>query len=99
MGNLVHEAGRFHQTGHHALTDPSQGQANYRDSELDTIHHFVEPLVQALDDAGADTYGFDQLLDAGVARAYQREFSCREEAVGCHQEQDQKHPEQHKGNH
>ena len=56
-------------------------------------------LVQALDDAGADASGFDELLDAGIAHADQGEFGGREEGVGCHQEQDQKDPEQHKGDH
>ena len=55
--------------------------------------------MQALDDAGADASGFDELLDSSVANADQGELGGREKRVGCHQEKDQKHAEQHKGDH
>ena len=41
----------------------------------------------------------DELLDARLANAHQRKFSRREKGVGRNQEDDKKHPEQHKGNH
>jgi len=55
--------------------------------------------VQLLNNAGADTAGFDELLNAGFANAYQGEFGRGKERVGCDQEQDQKHPDQHKCDH
>ncbi len=55
--------------------------------------------MQPLHDAGADAARFDQLLDTGIANADQGEFSGREKRIGRHQEKDQKHPEQHKGDH
>ena len=56
-------------------------------------------LVKALHDARADASRRDELLDAGIAHAHQGEFRCCEEGIGCHQEKDQKDPEQHKGDH
>ena len=41
----------------------------------------------------------DELLDASIAHAHQGKFGGREEGVGCHQEKDQKDPEQHKSDH
>ena len=49
--------------------------------------------------AGADAAGFDELLDTGLADADQGKFGGGKESVGCDQEQDQKHPQQHKGDH
>ena len=43
--------------------------------------------------------GRDKLLDAGVAHTHQGEFRCCEEGIGRHQEQDDKHPQQHVRNH
>ena len=40
-----------------------------------------------------------KLLDASITDADQREFGGCEEGVGCHQEQDQKDPEQHESDH
>jgi len=42
---------------------------------------------------------FLQAVLFGIAHAYQGKLSCGEEGIGCHQEQDQKHPQQHVGNH
>ncbi len=81
------------------FADPAQGQADYRDSQLNPVNHFVEVAVQFLDNAGADTAGFNELLDAGLADAHQGEFGRGKEGVGCDQEQDQEHPDQHKGDH
>ena len=89
----------LHHVGEERFTHPAQGEAYYRDSQLDAVDYFVEVAVQFLDDAGADAAGFDELLDAGFADAHQGEFGRGKERVGCDQEQDQKHPEQHEGNH
>ena len=87
------------QAGDHRLADPSEGQADDGDAQLNAVDDLVQTLVQALDDARADTSGFDELLDASVANAHQRELGGCEKRIGCHQEQDQKNPEQHKGDH
>ena len=42
-------------------------------------------LVEALDNAGADASGFDQLLDARVANADQGKLGRREKCVPCHE--------------
>ena len=95
----LHDRDRAHQAGHHGLADPSQGETDHGDAQLDTVDDLIEILVKALNDAGADAAGIDQLLNARIADADQREFGCREEGIGCHQEQDQKDPEQHIGDH
>ena len=56
-------------------------------------------LMEALDDASADASGLDQLLNASVANADQGELGSGEKRIRCHQEKDQKHAEQHKGDH
>ena len=99
VGDFVDELHPFHQAGDHGLADPAQCQADHGDAQLNAVHDFVEMLVQALDDARADASRRDELLDAGIAHAHQGEFGCREEGIGRHQEQDQKDPEQHKGDH
>ena len=55
--------------------------------------------MQALDDAGAEASGFNELLNARVAHAHQGKLRSSEKRVGCHQEQDQQDPEQHKSDH
>ena len=55
--------------------------------------------MQALDDAGADAAGLDELLNSGVANADQGEFRSGEKRIRRHQEKDQKHAEQHEGDH
>ena len=55
--------------------------------------------MQALDGAGADAARLDELLNAGIADADQGEFRGREKRIGRHQEKDQEHAEQHKGDH
>ncbi len=55
--------------------------------------------MQALDDAGADAAGGDELLDAGVADADQGEFGGGEKRICRHQKKDQEHAEQHEGDH
>src|SRR5208283_328885 len=69
------------------------------DSELNSVNDFVQMLVEALHDPGADAPGINELLDAGIADANQGELGGCEECIGCHQEKDQKDPEQHKGDH
>ena len=91
--------GVLDHAGQQRFADPAQGQAYDRDSQLNAVDHFVEVAVQLLDDTGADAAGFDELLDAGFADAHQGEFGRGKERVGCDQEQDQKHPDQHKGDH
>ena len=49
--------------------------------------------------AGAGAVGFDQLLDAGVAHADQRELGCGEKGIDRHQKQDDEYPQQHVWNH
>ncbi len=97
--NLLHEAEGFHQAGDHGFADPAQGEADHGDAELHAVDDFVEMLMEALDDAGADAAGVDELLDAGVADADQGELRSREERIGRHQEKDQEHAEQHEGDH
>ncbi|SPF44107.1 hypothetical protein SBA1_510044 [Candidatus Sulfotelmatobacter kueseliae] len=97
--NAMDELHAFHQAGDHGLADPAEGQADHRDTELHTVDDFVEMLMEALHDAGADASGLDKLLDTRVADADQGEFGGGEERIGCHQEQDQQDPEQHKGDH
>ncbi len=55
--------------------------------------------MQALDNAGADAAGLDELLNSGIANADQGELRSGEERIRCHQEKDQKHAKQHKGDH
>jgi hypothetical protein len=88
-----------HHFGKQRLAHPPQREAYNRDSKLDAIDHFVEVAVQLLDDTGTDATSLDELLDARVPNAHQGEFRGCEESVGCDQEQDQKHPEQHEGDH
>src|ERR1700690_4201302 len=81
------------------FADPAQSKAYYRDSQLNAVDDFVEIAMQLLDNAGTDTVGFDELLNAGFANAHQGELGRGKERVGCDQEQDQKHPDQHEGDH
>src|SRR6202451_390448 len=93
-------AERFREdTGQHGFADKTESQAYDCDSQLNTVDYFVEVSVQLLDNAGADAPGFDQLLNAGFANADQGEFGRGKERVGCDQEQNQKHPDQHKCDH
>src|SRR5208282_2811438 len=64
-------------------------------SELNAIHDAAELLVKFEDGAGAGAVGFDQLLDARLAHADERELGCGEEGIGRYQEQDNEHPQQH----
>ncbi len=95
----MNELHSFDEAGDHRLTDPSEGQADDGDAELNAVDDLVQVLVQALHDARANPSGFNELLDASVANAHERELGGCKKRVGCHQEQDQKHPEQHKGDH
>src|SRR5581483_19489 len=63
------------------------------------VEDFVEVLVQALDGARADAAGVNELLDASVAHADQRELGRHKECVGCDEEDDGKYPQQHGGDH
>ncbi len=93
------EAHAFDQAGDHGLADPAQGQADHGNAELDAVNDFIEALMKALNDARAAASSLDELLNTGIANAHQGEFGGCEEGVGCHQEKDQKDPEQHKGDH
>ena len=97
--DFVNETEGFDQAGHHGFADPAESQADDGDAELHAVHDFIEMLMQALHDAGADASGLDELLDAGIAHADQGEFRGREKRVRCHQEKDQEHAEQHEGDH
>ena len=88
-----------HHLGQQRFTHPAQGQADDGDAQLDAVDHFVQVAVQLLHDAGANAPARDQLLDAGIAHADQGELRGSKECVGRHQEQDEKHPQQHVGNH
>ena len=85
--------------GEEGFANPAQGQADDGDAQLNPVDYLVEIAVQFLDNAGADAAGFDELLDAGLAHADQGEFGRGKERVGCDQEQDEEHPQQHKGKH
>ena len=52
--HLVDELHPFDQAGDHGLADPAEGQADHGDAELNAVDDFVEMLVEALHDAGAD---------------------------------------------
>ena len=52
-----------------------------------------------MNDARTDAAGLDELLNPRVAHAHQGKFGGGEEGIGCHQKQDEKHPQQHKSNH
>ena len=83
------------QARDHRLTDPAQRKTDHRDAQLHAVYNFIQIGVQALDDTGADSSGFNQLLDACIADTHERKFSRREERVRRYQKQDQKDPEQH----
>ena len=85
----------FDHAGENGLSHPAKSQAGKGDTQLDAVHHLIEIAMQFLDGAGADTASLDELLDASIAHAHQGKFCCREKGVGCYQEQDEKHPEQH----
>ncbi len=84
-----------------SIGSPTQPSVRLRDgnSELNSVDHPGELLVQFEDGAGADAVGFDQLLDTRFANADQSKFRRREEGIGRHNEQDDKHPRQHIRNH
>jgi hypothetical protein len=55
--------------------------------------------MEFLYDARANPAGVNELLDTGIPHAHEREFSRGKKGVGRHQEQNDKHPEQHESNH
>src|SRR5580692_1860058 len=95
----LHELQAAYQAGHHGFANPAKGQADDCDAQLDAVDHLVEIRMQPLDHAGADASGADELLNAGIADADQGKFRSGEEGIGCHQEKDQKDPEQHVSDH
>src|SRR5580698_2505922 len=99
MGNLFYKTNVLDDAGNHGFTDPAEGQADDGDAELNAVDDLVEVAVQLLDNAGTDAAGFDELLDAGLANADQGEFGGGEERIGCDQQQDKKHLQQHVGKH
>jgi hypothetical protein len=97
--DLLDKAKRPYQLGNHGLADPAQGEADHGDAQLDAVDDFIEMLMEALHDAGADAARFDELLNSGVANADQGELRCREKRICGHQEKDQQHAKQHEGDH
>ena len=91
--------GFFDHVGEQRFADPAQREADYGDSQLDAVDHFIQIAMQFLDYAGGGSMGFDKLLNAGLADAHQSKLCGRKEGVGCHQEQDEKNPQQHKSDH
>jgi len=81
MRNLMNEAETFDQAGDHGFADPAESQADDSDAELDAVDDFVEMLMEALDDAGSDTSGLDELLNSGVANADQGELRSGEKRI------------------
>src|ERR1035437_5787495 len=95
-GRIRHAADPdLEQSRQNRLAQPAQGQAGNGDPELHAVNHAAELLVKFEDGAGASPVSYDQLLDARFAHADQRELGCGEEGIGRHQEQDDKHPQQH----
>jgi hypothetical protein len=66
---------------------------------LNSVHDLIQVLVEFEDSSGADAVGFNQLKNARLAHAHESKLGCCEKSVGCHQEHDEQHPEQHVGNH
>ena len=85
--------------GEERFANPTQGQTYDRDPQLNPVDHFIQIAVQLLDNAGTNTAGFDQLLNAGLANADQGKLGRSKERVGCDQKQNQEHPDQHEGDH
>ncbi len=90
---------RFEQAGEHGLAYPTERQAANGHTQLHAIDDALELLVQLQDCSGTHAAGFNQLLDSRFADADQRKLGRCEERIGCHQEQDEKHPQQHIRNH
>ena len=89
----------FKQARQYRLADPAQRQAADGDAQLHAVDDPLELLVKLEDGARADATGLNQLLDSRFADADQRKLGRCEERIGCHQEQDEKHPQQHIRNH
>ena len=85
------------QAGDHRLADAIPRVTDDGDAQLNTIDDLIQTLGSALDNARADTSGFNELLDASIANAHQRELGGCEKRIGCHQEQGGGGAEQHKG--
>jgi len=86
--DFVHKTHPLHESGDDGFADPSESEADHGDAQLNAVDDFIEVLVEALDDARTDASRQDELLNASIAHAHQREFGCREEGIGRHQEQD-----------
>jgi len=99
VGNLINKAEALNDASDDGLADPAQGQADYGDTELNAVDYFVEVTVQLLDDTGTNAAGLYELLDAGFADAHQSEFGGGKERIGCDQQQDEEHLQQHIGKH
>ena len=97
VGNTADQG--FDEACQYGLAQPSEGKAGDGDSELDSVDHAAELLMEFEDSAGTDAAGFDELLDAGFADADEREFGGRKEGIGRDNEQDDEHPQQHECNH
>src|SRR5215472_14928807 len=54
MRQALHDGDAADEAGDHGFADPSEGEADHGDAELNAVHDLVEILVEALDDAGTD---------------------------------------------
>ena len=86
--DLLQELEALDKMRHHGFADPAQGQADHGYAELNAVDYLIKVAVQPLEDAGADTTGFYELLDAGITHADQGELRSSEKGVCRHQEDD-----------
>src|SRR5437879_6373182 len=77
----------------------SKAQAGQSNAKLHCCKQFIETGMEFLNGAGAYPAGLSELLDPGVADTDQGKLSGHEEGIGCHQENDQEHLQQRKGEH
>ena len=74
--------------GNRGFADPAEGKAGEGNSKLHSRQEIVEALLQALNSSGTRAPGVDQLLDAGIAQAYDGELGSHKEGVQSHQQHD-----------
>jgi hypothetical protein len=66
---------------------------------LHPIYYLVEVLVQLQNSPRTHAVGVNELLDASVAHAHQGKLGSGKEGVRCHEQEDEKNPQQHESNH
>ncbi len=89
-----------HQNGcDRALAHPSQSKAGESDAELYRRQEFIEPLLEPLDDPGANAALLDQLLDSRVPDADHGKLSGHEERIRGHQQHYHDDPEEDQSDH